>query len=229
LWRRLHPFGVWTLHAPDGTPFLYDSRFDDGLARHVVWTDLRHWEPTTQPVLFDLARRVEVFVDVGAYSGIYTVLACVANPALRAVACEPNPAKLPQLRANIARNRLDHRVTVIQKALSSRSGRAQLVVPTDDSQASLDRGAAAGRTAEVQVITGDELLGDLNVGLIKVDVEGHEPEVLAGMAGVLTTHRPYVVAECLNHAALQRMRSAAARVGVPVRLPPRRPGSGAGE
>ena len=213
VWRRLHPIGVWTLHAPDGTPFAYDSDFaDDALARHIVWTDLGHWETTTQPVLFALARRAGVFVDVGAYSGIYTVLACLANPGLQAVACEPNPVKLAQLRSNVRLNGLEDRVTIVGRALSSASGRARLTIPADDSRATL-LPADAGTTVEVEVTTGDELLGGRPVDLIKIDVEGLEPQVLAGLAGVLATHRPSIIAECLDRPALLRARTATARFG----------------
>ncbi|MGI8330307.1 FkbM family methyltransferase [Actinomadura scrupuli] len=214
VWRRLHPRGAWTLHAPDGTPFRYDSAFPhDGMARHVVWTDMRHWETTTQPLLFDLAKEAKVFVDVGAYSGIYTILACVANPRLRAIAFEPNPVKLEQLRSNVALNGLRDRVTLVGKALSSEPGRAGLAIPADDSQASLAHAAPGARTVDVPVTTGDEALGDLPVGLVKIDVEGLEPQVLTGMAGVLAAHRPKIIAECLDQRALDRLRRVTAALG----------------
>lgn len=213
LWRRLHPFGTWTLHAPDGTPFNYTSCRHDGLARHVVWTDMRHWEATTHPVLFDLARRAEVFVDVGAYSGLYTVLACIANPSLRAVTFEPNPLKLPQLCANVASNGLQDRVTIVGVALSSRTGPALLAIPSDDSTASLRSPEPGDRTVQVPVTTGDDILAELPVDLIKVDVEGFEPEVLTGMPHVLTTRRPRIIAECLDQEALIRLRRTVSAFG----------------
>ena len=214
IWRRLHPIGEWTLHAPDGTPFRYASDYDhDRLARHIVWTDMRHWESSTQPVLYRLARTARVFVDVGAYSGVYTLLACTANPQLTAVACEPNPAKVAQLTANLRLNGLTDRVEVVAKALSSRGGRATLEIPTDDSQASLAAGVRSAERVEVDVTTGDDVLAGRPVDLVKIDVEGLEPEVVAGMAGVLTAHRPTVIAECLDQAALDRLRDAMGRLG----------------
>jgi FkbM family methyltransferase len=211
VWRRLHPIGAWTLHAPDGAPFVYNSDFaDDRLARHIVWTDLRHWETTTQPVLYELARHAEVFLDVGAYSGIYTLLACVANRDLHAIACEPNPVKLAQLRSNVRLNGLDHRVTIVAKALSANPGQALLTIPSDDSQATLRRVGTGVGTVEVEVTTGDELLRDRRVDLIKIDVEGFEPQVLAGLTRVLATHRPSIIAECLDRRALLRARAATA-------------------
>lgn len=214
VWRRLHPRGVWSLHAPDGTCFSYDSTYeDDGLARHIVWTDMRDWEASTQPVLFDLAKEAEVFVDVGAYSGIYTVLACVANPELRVVAFEPNPFKLPQLRSNVAANGLRDRVTVIGEALSSGSGTAALSIPRDDSTASLTGAGPGDQVVDVVVTTGDLALDGLRVGLVKIDVEGLETEVLAGMSRILSIHRPKVIAECLDRRALQSVFRSAREFG----------------
>lgn len=214
VWRRLHPSGRWTLHAPDGTPFTYDSAYpDDGLARHIVWTDMRDWESGTQPVLFGLAKQAKVFVDVGAYSGIYTVLACLANPALRTVAVEPNPRKLPQLRTNVLANGLADRVTVIGKALSARPGTARLSIPRDDSTASLTGARPGDRTVDVDVTTGDLVLDGLDVGLVKIDVEGLEAEVVRGMARVLRAHHPAIIAECLGLGAVRELRRSTRELG----------------
>lgn len=214
VWRHLHPSGRWTLHAPDGTPFTYDSAHPgDGLARHIVWTDMRDWEAGTQPVLFGLARRAKVFVDVGAYSGVYTVLACVANPGLRAVAVEPNPAKLPQLRSNLVANGLTDRVTVIGKALSARPGAATLSIPGDDSAATLTGGRPGARSVAVDVTTGDLVLRGLDVGLVKIDVEGLEAEVVRGMARVLLACHPAIIAECLGAGALRELRDLTRELG----------------
>lgn len=205
VWRRLQPIGPCRLHAPDGTPFVYVPAAHDGLARHVVWTDLRDWETGTHRVLFRLARGAGVFVDVGAYSGLYTVLACLADPRLRAVAFEPNPRKLPQLARNVAANGLAGRVRVVGEALGDRAGTATLAVPSDDSAASLRAAAPGERAVRVPVATGDARLRGLPVGLVKIDVEGREPEVLRGMAGLLRARRPHVIAECLEPDALARV------------------------
>jgi FkbM family methyltransferase len=214
VWRKLHPRGIWTLHAPDGTPFTYNSTYrHDGLARHLVWTDMRDWETTTQPLLFELAREAKIFVDVGAYSGIYVILACIANAELHAVAFEPNRVKLRQLRSNVALNGLTDRVTIIGKALSSQAGRAWLTIPSDDSQASLAGSGAGGRTVEVPVTTGDDALADLPVGLIKIDVKGFEPEVLSGLTRVITSRHPKIIVECLDQRALERVRHTISALG----------------
>ncbi|MFJ8076232.1 FkbM family methyltransferase [Streptomyces sp. NPDC096176] len=213
VWKRLHPTGVWTLRTPDGSGFRYASDADDILARSLVWTNMRHWEETTHPVFFDLARHARGFLDVGAFSGIYTLLACRANARLRAVAVEPNPAAMRKLRRNVEVNRLQDRVVLVEKALSSAPGRAVLGIPADTTAASLLTTEPAVDRVEVDVTTGDHAVGDLPIDLVKIDVEGLEPEVLSGMSRTIADHRPTIIAECLDSAALDRLRETVVELG----------------
>lgn len=174
---------------------------------------MRDWEASTQPVLFDLAKAADVFVDVGAYSGIYTVLACIANPSLRVVAFEPNVVKIQQITANVTANGLKDRVTIIGKALAAKSGVATLSIPPDDSTASLNGAGPDDRVTNVVVTTGDLALASLPVGLVKIDVEGLEAEVVAGMSRTLSTHRPKIIAECLDSQALQGLQNSTRELG----------------
>ncbi|GGT30194.1 hypothetical protein GCM10010271_37800 [Streptomyces kurssanovii] len=85
VWRHLHPTGV---HAPDGSTFHDGCGPDDVLAGPVVWTDLRLWEEA--PIRSSTGSRAPRAgsLDAGAYTGLYTLLACQANPRLHAVAVE---------------------------------------------------------------------------------------------------------------------------------------------
>ncbi|MFC9245975.1 FkbM family methyltransferase [Streptomyces sp. NPDC057136] len=177
------------------------------MARSVVWTDLRHWEETTQPVLFELARTARGFLDIGAFSGVYTLLACAANPRLRALAFEPNPNTAPLLRRNVEINGLQHRVTVVEKALSAAPGKARLSIPHDTTAASLDASSVRSPTSsvEVAVTTADEVAAGLDVDLVKIDVEGLESEVMRGMTGLIHRCRPQIIVECLDAEALAKV------------------------
>lgn len=213
LWARLRPAGLFKLHAPDGSPFLYDCADDDVLASSVVWTDLRHWEETTHPLFYRMARQARGFLDAGAFSGLYTLLACQANPNLRAVAVEPNPQTLPKLQRNVTVNRLEHRVSVVGKALSAQPGRARLAIPRWAAAASLVRSVEAEHMVDVEVTTGDDVVGDLPIDLVKIDVEGLEAEVLRGLAKTVAAHQPAIIAECLDRPALDALRVTAKDLG----------------
>jgi hypothetical protein len=69
------------------------------------------------------------------------------------------------------------------------------------------------RAGDVAVTTGDDALGDLPVGLVKIDVEGFEPEVLTGMSRVLVTRQPRIIAECLDPGSLRKVRETASAFG----------------
>ena len=121
-----------------------------------------------------LLRPGDLFADVGANVGSYTVLAggvCRAS----VVAYEPEPAAAAVLQRNITLNAL--RATVHVAAASSHQGTAHL---------SDDRGAGnqVGDTGQpIRLVTLDQTAGSPLA--LKMDVEGHEARVLAGASRLL--------------------------------------------
>ena len=142
-----------------------------------------------------LADRQRVSVDAGANRGVWTEV--LRRYSRRVCSFEPNPKMFAEL-CRCARPE----VTAFPFALSDRSGTAELLVPRNDRGYS-NQGASLsaarigdGRFAAVPVETRrlDEL--DLGaVGFIKVDVEGHELEVLDGARETLRRDRPTLVVE----------------------------------
>lgn len=144
-----------------------------------------------------------VFVDVGANIGTTTVPALARHGFGRALAFEPEPENVPLLRANVALNGLDERVVVVPAAVSEAPGRSSFGRGTHTRRG---RRAGAGGLArrgdervEVDVVTLDESLATHaiapeEVGLVWIDVQGHEGHVLAGAARLLAARPPVVVA-----------------------------------
>jgi FkbM family methyltransferase len=142
-----------------------------------------------------LCPRDRAFLDVGANEGIYSWVA--AQVASRVIAVEPNPA----VAAALTRV-LGDRIDVIAAALSDHSGTVTLRVPLHagrplTSRGTLDttaHGAAEMVATDVPCRRLDEL--DLPpLGMIKIDVEGHERAVLAGGLATLTRDRPVLLVE----------------------------------
>lgn len=124
------------------------------------------------------------FVDVGANAGLYTAMALRCG-ARSVVAVEPLPELADRLRSTFGRQ-----VDVVAGALSSVSGTASLTVPVVDGVQRVTRATLevdeleGGRNLLVPMSTLDEL--GVEVGaMVKIDVEGHELEVLAGAARLL--------------------------------------------
>ena len=134
-------------------------------------------------------------IDVGANTGIYTYF--MRRHSAHVYAYEPNPELARQLSVTF-----DERVTVVPSALSSEAGTATLAYPVDQGVemhglASLSQDfadAEAVRHFEVAVRRLDDEGYD-NVGFIKIDVEQHEREVLAGGMGLIAAERPNLLVE----------------------------------
>jgi FkbM family methyltransferase len=122
----------------------------------------------------------DLFVDVGANIGSYTVLAGGVSRA-SVLAIEPIPKTFQVLLENIRLNRLDNLVTAKNVGAGSVSGSAFF---TEDFGACnyLLTGCemGSGNQTKVQVATLDGLLHGLLPTVMKIDVEGYETEVIKG-------------------------------------------------
>jgi FkbM family methyltransferase len=133
--------------------------------------------------LLHLLRPDDLFADVGANVGVWTVLASGVCGA-RTVAAEPAAETLRHLDATIALNGLTALVEPRAVALGAAPGR----LPFTTGRGATNRLAAPGEAVavrEVPVETLDSLFADRAPLLLKVDVEGAEAAVLAGGARVL--------------------------------------------
>ena len=119
----------------------------------------------------------DLFIDAGANVGSYTVLAAAVAGA-DVVAFEPDPGTVRALRRNVELNRVAARVDVRECALGAESGIADFTVGRDTTNR-IAQPSDTG-TRRVPLTTLDAVLDGRPPTLIKLDVEGYEPEVLAG-------------------------------------------------
>jgi len=144
--------------------------------------------------LSDLKRTT---LDVGSNRGLYAVAALRCS--LRVIAFEPQRDF-----ASFLRRYLPTSVEVHECAVSDTAGTATLLVPADPrfhAEARLSRAdnAASGTSpGSVPVVVPTIRLDDMvheQVGLIKIDVEGHELAVLNGASRLIESSRPNIVIE----------------------------------
>jgi FkbM family methyltransferase len=149
------------------------------------------------------------FVDVGAHIGLYTLTAARAG-AESVLAFEPNPSARAQLEQNVRLNDASN-VTIRDSAAAGKPGRATLHVPAtpDPSFSSLAGGRfAEGQPVEVDVTTVDREVETLELRptVVKIDVEGGEVDVVAGMERTLRAHRPVLLVEVSEESARELAR-----------------------
>lgn len=149
-------------------------------------------------------------LDIGASLGLYTVqlaeMACHLGG--RVIAVEPVPANADVIRRNLKKNGLHHVATVRELALGAGPGTLNMEVEqggtgnaavTDgidpDEMARHRAQGSLGTRVSVPVVTLDSLDLEGIVGVVKIDVEGLEMDVLAGAEQFIARHRPVILAE----------------------------------
>jgi len=183
--------------TPWGMPIEFDPDEYHGRAMLTLGlSDLR-----TNELISRIVRMGDVAIDVGANIGIMTSLMAKRAGSTGAVfAFEPHPNTRNRLNRNVARWHTIRpepaKVTVLPHALSSKPGGGYMKEPDDFGRnsgvASLDFFATGdgANTHAVEVTTFDEWSRELNrIRLVKVDVEGHEDDVFAGMRATLSLGR----------------------------------------
>jgi len=150
--------------------------------------------------------RARVAIDVGANIGNHAVfLAAVCG--MNVVAIEPFGYAADVLAKNAALNGLSGKVRVVRAAAGRERGSAA-VVPGPATNLGLTRAEPQTEPGPdgVPIIPLDELDLPGAVGVIKVDVEGAEVEVLMGAERLIRRDRPVVYAEVGSWAAFGRVR-----------------------
>ncbi len=135
-------------------------------------------------------QRQGVYVDVGASIGTHTVYFAMLCNAGRVYAFEPLRHNFERLTTNVKLNQLAGRVTLLKLAASDRVGEMRLTL---------------GRFSEVVPVNRLDNLVHEAVGVIKIDVEGMEPEVLRGATRILLEDRPHVFAEAAHKPQLDAL------------------------
>ena len=127
-------------------------------------------------------RQHDLFLDIGANVGTYTVLASGVRKA-KTYAFEPDPCTLGKLKRNLEINRLKDRVQVYSCALGAARGEVAFTVGLDTTNRIATANDAKTRTVRMETL--DAIVADSHPVMMKVDVEGAELHVLMGAEGLL--------------------------------------------
>ncbi len=133
--------------------------------------------------LLHFLREGDLFLDIGANIGSYTVLASGVRGATT-WAFEPDPKTVGYLKRNIATNHLTDLVTIYQCALGSAQGEVQFTVGLD----TVNKVVTADNENTQTVLQNklDNIIDKiLQPVMIKIDVEGYETEMLKGAQNFL--------------------------------------------
>lgn len=163
------------------------------------------FEPETVRAFARIIKPGMTVLDIGANVGAHTLqLARMVGPEGRVIAIEPTDWAFAKLKDNLALNpEIARRVTPVQTFLVDRAGRppeAEIYAswPLDGADVHPKLRGRAMSTEGTTATTLDDLVRDLKlerIDVAKIDVDGHECDVLAGAAQTLKTHKPALIME----------------------------------
>ena len=142
------------------------------------------------------------FLDIGANVGQHTLF--MSKRVSTVLAFEPGLEAASQLESNLRLNGIQN-VKLARIALGKETGIAELGsgFAGNNGSRSLNWSLDTSKNTVVPIRSGDDVLpeyGISKVDIIKMDVEGHEKEVLVGIAHTLLKDRPVMLFELVGEA-----------------------------
>ena len=171
------------------------------MASRMYWQGLRGHEPETIALYLELIANVNVIFDIGASSGLFSLIAGVVNPNATIYAFEPVPETYDFLINNIAVNELQNIVPIFACA-GDYDGEITIypnvspALPFQASTTSGYQGHSTPREIKARSLTLDShaeshQLG--RIGLMKIDAEASDHTVLEGSKQILARHQPLII------------------------------------
>jgi len=187
-------YNVHTIHSMDRDfNFLLNSDVDhiQGELRAGHFYELEELETIAK-----YTDRPKHILDVGANLGNHSVYFAHRFDPICTIPVEPNPQIIPLLCANIGLNW--HRsfdLSLVGYGFSDRAAFGTSSISTEKNLGAAKLQVGVG--GSVRVVAADMVLPEAAFDLIKIDVEGMENEVVAGMSGILARSRATVFIEVL--------------------------------
>ena len=195
---------VKTFHVSKKVSFQFWINKHDPLSQRIYQNGIQDFEH--EQILYlikKINKKDGFFLDIGSFTGLYSILASRVNPKIKVIAVEPNRAILKNFQKNILLNNAT--VEIHEKYFSTKRTKKEFFIPeTDPTCATLDPCHSAlkriGGKIKKTTVTGSGtrfLIGKKLAG-IKIDVEGKEIEALLALKPFLFRHKPFIIVECSN-------------------------------
>jgi len=143
------------------------------------------WEPYESQLILGLLRPGDVFVDVGANIGYFSILgASAVGSEGRVFAFEPDPDNFALLDANVALNGFQQRVSSVHGGLADASGAGRLYLSENNlGDHQIYAGDGERESLGITLYHGSDFLQTKlsKIDLIKIDTQGSETAVIAGL------------------------------------------------
>lgn len=206
---KIPPSGTMTFHGSEGKKLKIKTNQTNFLTKILFWDGHEQFEYTS--IFLRLIKKIDVFYDVGANIGYYSLIAAMENPTIKVVAFEPAHGPKHYLNENVRINHFTN-IKVEDLAISNQAGSISFYEVKNKKYTYLQHnlageGNAGSKVSEenfictdVQAVTFDEHFKQSNLSsldLVKIDTEGTEHSILERAEFVLGEMKPIVICETL--------------------------------
>lgn len=202
---RLHPSGTYRIKIDKATSFKMSANQTSYVHKLLYWNGPLQFEYT--PIFVELIKHCKVFIDVGANTGYYSLLASTVNKDIIVHAFEPAIGPGHFLQKNI---RINSNARIINHsiALSSNTGKIKFFNVRNHKYTYLKFNLSGTssliedknkKSYEVNTTTLDDFVQSnlKELSFIKIDTEGTENIILNGALNTLRKYHPIIICEVL--------------------------------
>ena len=213
IYQHLHFKGIFSVKLNEKSSFLI-HHFGYLIENEIFWAGIiGGWEKESLNLWIQLCKDSNNIIDVGANTGVYSLIAKSINPNAKVIALEPVERVYKKLLMNTTLNNYD--ITCLPLAASNKDGEAIIFdIPNAEHTYSVtvnknmyDPGTPI-KTVNIRTIKLDTLVeeqGLPKIDLIKIDVETHEAEVIEGYLKYISIYKPTILIEILTDEVGQKV------------------------
>jgi FkbM family methyltransferase len=203
LYQHLYFNGIFQVKV--GKEHFYLKHYGYQIENSIFWEGIESWEKISTSLWIQLCKKADIILDIGANTGIYSLVACSVNTQARVYAFEPVSRVFDKLVENVQLNKFN--VVSYEAAVSNFDGRAVIYDQPTEHILSVTVNKNTQDPSipviekEIRTVTLASFIEENKIpkiDLMKIDVETHEPEVLEGMKAYLGEHMPTLLIEILE-------------------------------
>ena len=209
---KLPPSGILNLKTASGTLKITTNQ-TNYITHLLFWEGYENFEYSK--IFENLVKDFNCFLDIGAHTGYYSLLAAKTNPKIKIYSFEPATGPKHFLNQNIELNNFQGIINSIDKALSDTIGfidfyEVENVKYTYLKYNLAGEGNAGTKTTSRNFIKNKVATTTLSefatsnqinkIDLIKIDTEGTEIDILNAGKDIILQHQPVVICETLFNA-----------------------------
>lgn len=204
VYRHLHFTGIIDIPVAGREFKMHHYGYE--VENEIFWAGLLgNWEKVSLGLWIKLCKNSDVIFDIGANTGVYSLIAKTVNPDSSVYAFEPVKRVFEKLKENIELNNFN--IHSYEKAVSNSDGTA-VIYDTETEHTysvtvnkNLNSADTHVKSVTIETIMLDSFIQENKINkidLIKIDVETHEPEVLEGFSQFISKFKPTILIEILQ-------------------------------